>query len=245
MSLVLAAILIMTLSLIGGLLSLGNIGKYLTSKLDYLVSAAAGTFVFLIYHLAVESMESLGNSTGLLFILTSFIASWILFKFIPFFHHHHSGNDHSHNKGEGRKILVADGVHNIADGVLLTLAFGVSITFGWITAIGILLHESIQGISNFFVLKRSGYTTSKALLLNFCVSSTIFIGIILTNILNRLDISGYLLAIASGIFLSVVIQDLIPDTIRNAKKPGKLLPYITSFAFGILVMFLIGQLIGH
>ncbi len=81
------------------------------------------------------------------------------------------------------------------------------------------VHELVQEVSEFFVLKQAGYSTKKALLTNFAVSSTILIGSIggtfLLDTFSELELP--LMGIAAGAFLVVVFQDLIPHSVRKAK----------------------------
>ena len=245
-SILFAALIVMTTSLIGVIFITDKLGNWLNNNIKLLASLAAGTFAFLVYNLATESVDLLGAQTALLIILGSFIISWLGFKLIPFFHHHHTDLEtHNHSLQEGRKILVADGIHNIGDGVVLVAAFTVSSPLGWTTALGIFLHEFIQEISEYFVLRRSGYSNKKALLLNFGVSSTIFIGIMLAITASQFAIHGYLLATTAGVFLSVVLQDLLPDTIKSAKQPGNLAPYLIAFLIGALSLYGLSTTMGH
>ena len=92
-------------------------------------------------------------------------------------HHHDTKHDHEHTGINARKLLFTDAIHNVADGVLLVPAFAVDVRLGIATAVAIFLHEAVQEVSEFFVLKEAGYSTKKALTLNFLVSSTILIGV--------------------------------------------------------------------
>ena len=241
----LAAFGIMAASLAGVIFTHRKFGQWLTKNLSVLVSLAAGTFAFLVYNLSREAVEILGSSTALLIIFGSFIISWVGFKLIPFFHHHHEGSDHEHSAIEGRKILVADGIHNIGDGIILVAAFSVSPTLGIITSLGIFLHEFVQEISEYFVLRRAGYSNKLALMRNFQVSSTILIGVGLAIVLSQLNIEPYLLAVTAGLFLTIVLQDLLPDTIEAAREPGKLLPYAAAFMIGVVMMTGLSIIAGH
>ena len=241
-----AGVVIMFASLAGVIFTNKKLGTWLNKNLNILVSLAAGTFAFLVYSLATESVELLGSQTALLFIFGSFLISWVSFKLIPFFHHHHTEeSDHEPSPAEGRKILFADAIHNVGDGIILFASFTISPALGLVTTIGIFVHEFIQELSEYFVLRKAGYTNAQALLKNFQVSATIIFGILIAAFLNQLLIEPYLLAITAGVFLTIVLQDLLPETIESAREPGKLLPYTGAFVFGLAIMFGISNVAGH
>ena len=124
-------------------------------------------------------------------------------------------------------------------------AFAVSPALGLVTAVGVFIHEFIQELSEYFVLRKAGYTNSQALIKNFQVSATIIIGILVAAFLSQLLIEPYLLAITAGVFLTIVLQDLLPETIESAREPGKLLPYTGAFVLGLAIMFGISNVAGH
>jgi len=120
---------------------------------------------------------------------------------------------------------VSDSFHNVADGLLLAPAFLTDLWLGAMATIGILVHEMVQEISEFFVLREAGYSIRGALTRNFFVSSTILIGAISGFYLASINILiGILLGVAAGGFFYVVVIDLLPhsfvqaNTIRGTGK---------------------------
>src|SRR5690606_11695982 len=108
-------------------------------------------------------------------------------------------------------ILTGDTIHNIADGLVLVSAFSVSNEFGFFVTISILIHEIIQEISEYFVLRDSGFSRKKALSFNFLSSLSIFIGIFIGYVLIQNEIiQAVLLGFSAGIFLHIVFHDLLP-----------------------------------
>lgn len=233
----------MLTSIVGVIFSTSFLAKSITKHIAVLVSFAAGVFTYLTYNLITESLETLGVELGLLVITASFTASILGFRLIPFFHHHHADNDHHHDQLEGQKILVADGIHNITDGIILALAFGVSVSFGWMTAGAIIIHEFVQEISEYVVLRKAGLGHRSALLRNFIASATILIGIAITLWLTAFAIEGWLLAISAGIFMSVITIDLVPETARQRSENGFWFPYLGAFLVGVAMMSLLGAIL--
>jgi len=142
--------------------------------------------------------------------------------------------------------MLVDAVHNVHDGLTLVPAFLVSPVVGFGTAAGILLHEIVQEISEFFILKEAGYTARKALLYNFAVSSTILIGIILATTLVATErFSGPLIAFSAGGFLYVLFRDLAPSIISHARAEKKYLQYGISFCIGFVLMLSVSLFVPH
>ncbi|MFM8152022.1 MAG: ZIP family metal transporter, partial [Polynucleobacter victoriensis] len=91
-------------------------------------------------------------------------------------HHEHDGHGHHHGhdaESAGRSgwvILLGDGLHNFADGILIAAAFLVDPQIGVLTAVAIALHEIPQEVGDFIVLLNAGFTKARALLYNLISS---------------------------------------------------------------------------
>jgi len=82
-------------------------------------------------------------------------------------------------------------VHNFTDGLLIGASFLVSIIFGLITTLMIILHEIPQEIGDFGVLVYGGgFTKFKALYFNFLIALTCVLG----------AIAGYFISVSVKIF---------------------------------------------
>jgi len=237
---VLAAFAVMFASLVGIAFAHNVLRSWMRSRLTYLATFSAGVLSILAYHLIQESLHE--SSTAALSagsILAGVISLEIIHHLLPDGHHHHDlPEDHSHTPIDGRRVLLSDAVHNITDGFIIVPAFIVDWRFGIAATVGIMLHELVQEISEFFVLKQAGYETKRALILNFISSSSILLGVILALALASFETLLSLLAgFAAGGFLSVVIRDLLPHAIISAKAQGKWLPHITAAVSGGGIMF--------
>lgn len=89
----------------------------------------------------------------------------IIIKIIPKAHHHSIplSCGHNHSPIDAHRMMWSNFFHNAGDGILLVSTYAVNIHIGIIATIGIFLHEIIQEISEFFVLKEAGYSTKKTL----------------------------------------------------------------------------------
>jgi zinc and cadmium transporter len=240
----------MLASLMGVISIWKNIGQLIERNLHFLVSFSAGVFLFITYHLSTETIEHASSiQVGLLWILAGVFGIWFIFKLLPAFHHHCDNETeiHTHSPIDARKIIVSDAIHNIGDGILITASFTVSTTLGLVATLSIFIHEIIQEISEFFVLKQAGYSTQKALVINFITSSTILIG----SIGGYFLLAGFesievpLLGLASGSFLMVVIQDLIPHSIKMSTSKLHIIKHLAWFLAGVLIMILVGLFSAH
>lgn len=248
--LIIASVVIMFASLSGILLASKVFANFMKKNLHFLVSFSAGVFVVVTYGLATEALEHNTFGTGMFWILVGCLATWLLMKLIPESHHHHEENsDHTHSNIDARKIVLADTVHNLGDGILLAGAFAVNISFGIITAVGVLIHEILEEISEFFVMKEAGWSTKKALTINFLTAGSILVGSIGAYFLFETmeEAEPILLALASGVFLVVILQDLIPHSIKQSSKENHscLKKHIMWFLFGALIMFSATNLFSH
>lgn len=246
--LLLYSFLIMSASLIGVFSVWHRAGEVIERNLGLLVSFSAGVFLVIAYQLGRETIEhSQTIGFGLLWIITGALVFWLLFKFLPLSHHHHEGVQEAslHSILDVRRIMTSDALHNFGDGVILAASFAVSSALGIFTALSIFVHELIQEISEFFVLRQSGFSTKKALTLNFTISSTILLGALggyfLLEKFEALEVP--LLGLTAGAFLIVVLQDLIPHSVNASKETKHYLKHLVWFVFGIVLMLAVNILI--
>jgi len=246
---IISSLVIMLASLIGVVSVWRNVGQIIEKNLHFLVSFSAGVFLFITYHLSSETIEHASSAkVGIFWILVGIFGIWLIFKFLPTFHHHHDNEEiHVHSQIDARKIILSDGIHNIGDGILIAASFAVSVTLGFTATLSIFIHEIIQEISEFFVLKSAGFSTKKSLLINFLTSGTILIGSLggyfLLESFESIEVP--LLGIASGSFLVVVIQDLIPHSIKNTTTKLHIIKHLAWFLLGVLLMVGVSTFSAH
>lgn len=245
-----ASFLVMLAALSGKLITWRQAGPLIERNLHFLVSFAAGVILVVIYQLSSEIIEHAGSIVqGLPWIVAGALVVLVAFQFLPHFHHHHDtgAGDHTHSRIDANRILLSDGIHNVGDGVVIVAAFAASPFVGITSTISILLHEMLQEISEFFVLRQAGLSASAALTYNFLVSSTILIGAVggyfLLEKFEALEIP--LLGLAAGSYLIVVFHDLIPHSISAANERGHYLKHVAFFVIGIVFMALLVTLLPH
>lgn len=242
----LTALAVMVISLTGVLFAAEMLRGWMRRNLPYLATFAGGVFLLVVYHLLEETLQESSSfalaSGAVLFGAAMMVA---LHHVLPAHHHHEAEHDHAHSRLDGRRVLISDAFHNVGDGVLLVATFAVSVPVGLAAAIGIIVHELVQEISEFFVLKSSGYSTSRALSLNFVSSSTILVGVALAAFLSSAeDIAVLFAGIAAGGFLTILVQDLLPNALESIRKQGGGWKHVAAALCGIALMLVV-QTIAH
>lgn len=241
-----ASVAVMLASLAGVLFVWGRAGAYVERNLDFLVSFSAGVFLVFAYQLSNEALEHAGPLWyGLLWIFGGALGIWLAFKLLPRLHQHEEHG--SHSRLDARRLLLTDAVHNTADGIFLAASFAVGGAVGLAAAISIFVHEFLQEVSEFFVLRDAGYSIQKALSLNFVVSSSVLVGAIggyfLLETFTRLE--GPLLGIAAGGILVVVLHDLVPHSVRESLRTAHYVAHLLWFAAGLGLMLVVLMALGH
>jgi len=240
-----AALLVMLTSLIGVVFISKVSQNFLQNRLSILVAFSAGVFLVTAGALGLEVFELTDSfTTGAVLIAIGYIIAWGLHALLPETHHHHDPNCAQPHGRAAKKLIVGDAIHNIADGVILVVAFSVSPALGIATTVSILIHEALQEISEFFVLRQAGYSVTKALLINFATSSTILLGVLLGYLaLASHELEVLLLALSSGFFLHVVLHDLLPKP-TNHKNKSLFFKHLSFVLVGALLMGFVAGALG-
>jgi zinc and cadmium transporter len=244
----LASLAVMVVSLSGKLLTWKVIGPLVERNMHFLISFASGVLIIVAWNLSHEIIEETGSiSAGLPWIVMGAVFVLVAFKYIPNFHHHHEKDGHSHSNIDANRILASDAVHNIGDGAVIVVSFLASPLIGLASTISIMVHETLQEISEFFVLREAGLSVRSALLWNFVASSTILIGAIgsyyLLESFENLEIP--LLGLSIGAYFVVVFNDLIPHSLSSAKEDKHYLKHAIFFVIGLVLMYLLVSFLPH
>ena len=115
-------------------------------------------------------------------------------------------------------ILIGDSFCNFSDGLIITSSFmGCNIESGFIVLLGVILHEISHEIGDFSLILNSGYSFKKSIVLNFISSLSIYLGWIVTILLDQHNIENvnlYLLTFSSGMLSSLTIS-VLPKIIKG------------------------------
>ncbi len=252
-TIIVSSFIIILASLVGIISKWKAIGEIIEKNMHYLISFSAGVFVIISIDLSMESIEHTENIwNGFLWILSGIIIFSILIKLIPDFHNHDEEcvgehSHHSHGKIDARRMIIGNAMHNIGDGILLATSYSINFTLGIITTASIFVHEIIQGTSKFFILKYAGNNIKKSLIISFLSSSSILIGSIGGYfLLDKFKIiEGPLLGITAGAFFIIVINDLIPHSIKSINSKSHIVKHIVWFLIGASIITIVGVIISH
>jgi len=222
-----------------------RIAYFVEKNLLYLSAVSAGVFIVTSTLLMRETFEILSVPQSLIAFGSGGILYLILHHVLS--PHRHMGKSHIHahdEKKAGWKIIIGDTLHNIADGLLLVASFGSSVALGISNALSIALHETPQEISEFIVLKKSGFTNNEAVYRNLASALSIFIGIAIGILfITTAVLQAYLLGITATFFLGIVFTDLFP--IKRLLKSGKFIKIFSALCIGIVFMTIVQLSLGH
>lgn len=167
--------------------------------------AVGGLFGDAFIHLLPESFEKSGTKLeASLYVLAGLFAFFILEKFLLWRHQHVLESDHPIHP-VGYKNLVADGVHNFIDGMIIGASYLVSLPVGIATTMAVVFHEIPHELGNFFVLLYAGFTKAKALFFNFLSALCAILGTIISLLVGSTveNFSALMLPLAAGGFIYI------------------------------------------
>jgi zinc and cadmium transporter len=184
--------------------------------LPYLISYATGTLLGAAFlGMIPAALEEAPAREILASVLAGMVLFFILEKLVIWRHCHDS--DCKVHGQAAPLVLVGDAFHNFVDGVVIAAAFLISIPLGVATAIAVIAHEVPQEIGDFAILLESGYSRSKALVLNTLSAATTLPGAMLTYfwLENTRALVPYILALSAASFIYIGTADLVPNLHRR------------------------------
>jgi len=154
-----------------------------------------------------------------------------------------SGHDHGRS---GMLILVGDSFHNFVDGVLVAAAFMQNTQLGIVTALAVIAHEIPQEVGDFLILLHSGYSKTRALVLNLLSSLAMLAGgLVAYFALQAMQgLITSMLAIAAASMIYVAVADLIPGLHKRTELRATLQQTLL-IALGVTSIWLVGFVTGH
>ena len=238
--------------LLAGVLALSARPSWVPVLVSYAIGALLGASLLEVLPEAVEMGGDIGTVAKAL--LGGILLFFLLEKLVLWRHCHEElceahGGGHSHGHDHGRSglmITVGDTFHNFVDGIIIAGAFIADFRLGVVTALAIIAHEIPQEIGDFLILLHSGYSRTKALLLNLLTGVATLVGALVGYFaLSKLEgWTPVLLGLAGASMLYVALSDLIPGLHKRAEIAATL-QQLVLIGLGIGSVALVGHLIGH
>lgn len=209
---------------------IGAILGYIISKRKY--NNLSGTYYFtagimnsiVCFEMIPETISSIGIFRTILFLLLGVIII-ILFE----------------SKNKLRTITVAPYVmiiamasHNILEGIVIGVSFLFSINVGIKVFLAMFLHDIPESMAVFIV---DNEETKKAFYYSIIVGLVTVLGIIFGMLIGKIfeNISGYIMAMASGAMLYVISYTLIPKSFEDKMDKKQCIMYIIGIVLGIII----------
>jgi zinc and cadmium transporter len=247
---------ILAASVAGGALSAGLAAFALllrASWVSMLVSYAIGALLGAAFLEVIPQAFKENPREAAISILAGIFAFFVLEKLLLWRHCHtencevHDPHQEPHDHGRsGALIIVGDTVHNFVDGVLIAAAFLQSTELGIVAALAIIAHEIPQEVGDFLILLHSGYTRTRALMVNLGSSLATIVGGVggYYGLQVFRDWEAALLGIVAASMVYVAVADLIPGLhkrphLRDTASQALLI------ALGIGTVALVGAVLKH
>ncbi|MEW6120898.1 MAG: ZIP family metal transporter [Pseudomonadota bacterium] len=220
---------------------------------SYAIGALLGASLLEVLPEAVEMRGEVDTVAKTL--LVGILLFFLLEKLVLWRHCHdeiceaHGSHGHGHGHDHGRSglmITVGDTFHNFVDGIIIAGAFLADFRLGVVTSLAIIAHEIPQEIGDFLILLHSGYSRTRALMLNFVTGLAMLVGALVGYFALK-ALEGWtpiLLGLAGASMLYVALSDLIPGLHKRAEI-GATLQQLVLIGLGIGTVALVGHLIGH
>ena len=143
-------------------------------------------------------------------------------------------------------LMVAVTLHNIPEGMAIGVAFAsylageLNLMSAYTLAIGIAIQNFPEGSVVSFPMLRKGFSKKKAFLYGFISAIFELLGILITLLFTNfvVIILPYMLAIAAGAMMYVIVVELIPESDDKSKLN------IMGFLVGFIVMMVLDVMLG-
>jgi zinc and cadmium transporter len=202
--------------------------------------AVGGLFGDAFIHLLPESFEKLGSKLeASLYTLAGIFVFFVLEKFLLWRHQHVFASNHSIHP-VGYMNLLADGVHNLIDRIIIGASYVVSVPVGVATTLAVIFHEIPHELGNFFVLLYAGFTKTRALFFNFLSALFAILGTIIALLVGARveNFTTMMLPLAAGGFIYIAGSDLVPELNKEVEL-SKSIIQLLAIGAGVGMMLLL------
>lgn len=143
-------------------------------------------------------------------------------------------------------LMLAVTLHNIPEGMAVGVAFasymagGLSLAACYALAIGIAIQNFPEGSVISFPLLKKGYSKNKAFLYGFISAVFELLGTLITLVFTNFVVSimPYMLSIAAGAMMYVIVVELLPESTDKSRLN------VIGFLIGFIIMMILDVLLG-
>lgn len=143
-------------------------------------------------------------------------------------------------------LMVAVTLHNIPEGMAVGVAFasylvgGLSLAAAYALSIGIAIQNFPEGSVVSFPLLKQGFSKRKAFMYGFISAVFELIGTLVTLLFTNIVIVilPYMLSIAAGAMMYVIVVELIPESNDKSKLN------VVGFLIGFIIMMVLDVMLG-
>jgi len=214
-----------------------------TRLVPWLVSYAVGALLGAsLLGLLPEALAELPPQRVLASLLAGIVMFFMLEKLV-LLRHCHTDQCQVHGAA-AQLVIIGDAFHNFIDGAIIAAAVLTSLPLGINTAIAIAAHEIPQEVGDIAILLHSGYSRTRALVLNIASAAAGLAGSLLGYSLVSFlpDVRPYVLAFSSASLIYIAMSDLIPD-LHRGQVDANSLRQVVLIAAGIATIVVSGKLV--
>lgn len=232
----------------GGLLLASSIllftDRLRTRIVPWLVSYAVGALLGVaLLALLPEALTELPARSVFGALLAGILIFFVLEKLVLLRHCH--TDECAVHGAAAPLVLIGDAFHNFIDGAIICSAVLTSVPLGINTAVAVAAHEIPQEVGDTAVLLASGYSRSRALVLNIVSGASGLGGALVAygavGVLPQ--VRPYVLAFSSGTLLYIAMSDLIPD-LHRGQIDSNAARQVVLIGAGIATIVLFERLLG-
>ena len=234
---ILLSVIMVSLISVGAIFTLFMNNKSYNTVIILMISLAVGALLGEVFiHLLPESMEGQGIMKTALLVLFGLISFFILEKYLLW----RNLKNKSKIKPVGQMSLLADGICNFTDGLIIGIAYFVSIPIGVATTIVVCIHEIPQEIGEFGVLIKSGFTKTQAIFFNLASASIAILGALIAIYIGYSfrSTTHLIFAFVAGAYIYIVGFGLFP-LLKKEIKSSSAARHFLAMGIGIGIMLLI------
>ena len=237
----LASVVGVSLASFIGIVAISSNAARVQQTIFIMVSLAVGAmFGDVFIHLLPQAFTAPGaGSTTPLAVLGGILIFFLLEKFLLWRH------EHIPHYGECIRPLayvnlVADGLHNLIDGLLIGSSYLASLPVGLGTTLAVILHEIPQEIGDLGVLLHAGLSLKRALWWNFISASCAIVGALIALVAGTVmtSLPAVILPLTAGGFIYIAGSDLVPE-LQKERQPVKSLLQLLAIGLGVGLMQLL------